>query len=421
MRHPFIAAATRGRVTARDLSVGALALLGACAPRPAPAPPAKPLTLTGPVEQLGTLAREPMLVRHPNGTLFVSGYGPPSPPLWQSRDQGRTWTPVDVGSEAKGATGNSDVDLAVAPDGTLYFASMTYDRQVNEGTGIAMGASPDGGATWTWTALSRTRFDDRPWVEVAPDGTAHVIWNDGQGVRHALSRDRGHTWTEIGRVSTQGGSSHLAIGPDGELAVRVVPYSASGNTTHAGVDLVALSSDGGATWRNVPAPGQREWEPIDDAKAFPRWVEPLAWDAQGTLYALWSNRQGVWLGRSSDHGTTWTTEQLVKGGALAYFPYLVARGRGELAATWFSGSGETMRAHVVSIDAAQGRPRVVAEDTFVPDIWTLKDSRERDTAGEYLALAFLGDGTLGIVAPIQDRQANRLGFAFRTAALGATR
>ena len=46
-----------------------VAVVAACAPRRPPAP-AAPLTLVGPVEQLGVLAREPMLVRHPEGTLF---------------------------------------------------------------------------------------------------------------------------------------------------------------------------------------------------------------------------------------------------------------------------------------------------------------------------------------------------------------
>jgi len=27
--------------------------------------------------------------------------------------------------------------------------------------------------------LSKKRFDDRPWVAVEPDGTVHVVWNDG--------------------------------------------------------------------------------------------------------------------------------------------------------------------------------------------------------------------------------------------------
>ena len=177
--------------------------------------------------------------------------------------------------------------------------------------------------------------------------------------------------------------------------MRVVPFSASGNTFDPGVDLIATSTDAGATWHQAPAPGRREWDPMDAEKGFPRWVEPLAWDAQGALYSLWSNREGVWLARSSDHGTTWSSGELVKGGDLAYFPYLVARGDGSLAATWFSGMGETMRAHVVTIDAAHGRPRVTGEATFVPDTWTRQDPRQRETAGEYLALAFLDEGKLG--------------------------
>jgi hypothetical protein len=37
------------------------------------------LVMARPVENLGLRAREPMVVEHPDGTLFVSGYGEPSP------------------------------------------------------------------------------------------------------------------------------------------------------------------------------------------------------------------------------------------------------------------------------------------------------------------------------------------------------
>jgi hypothetical protein len=199
---------------------------------PVPAPTTTPavaaLTLAAPVTHLERWAREPMAVEHPNGTLFVSGMGESTPTLWQSRNRGTTWTLVDVGTEAQGAIGNSDVDLAVARDGTLYFATMVYDRKANEGMSISIGVSKDAGASWAWTPLSKTRFDDRPWVEVAPDGTAHVIWNDGSGVSHAVSQDGGVTWTERAKIHPQGGSSHLAVGPNGEIAVRVTPMSASG-------------------------------------------------------------------------------------------------------------------------------------------------------------------------------------------------
>jgi hypothetical protein len=106
----------------------------------------------------------------------VAGYGNESTPtLFKSGDGGASWQPVEVGTQADGALGNSDVDLAVAPDGTLYFASMTYDRKVLEGVRIAIGVSADVGRTWRWSLLSETRFDDRPWVEATPDGTARDL------------------------------------------------------------------------------------------------------------------------------------------------------------------------------------------------------------------------------------------------------
>jgi hypothetical protein len=78
-----------------------------------------------------------------------------------------------------GAIGNSDVDLAVSPDGTLYFVSMGFDNKASEGKHIAVGVRRNSGNTWHWTMLSKKRFDDRPWVAVEPDGTVHVVWNDG--------------------------------------------------------------------------------------------------------------------------------------------------------------------------------------------------------------------------------------------------
>jgi hypothetical protein len=190
------------------------------------------------VEHVERLAREPMVVEHPDGTLFVSGYGGGRPNLWKSRDHGSTWTLVDVGSETDGAIGNSDVDLGIARDGTLYFVTMVFDNKAKEGTQITIGVSKDVGATWHWQTLSHNRFDDRPWVAVAADGTAHVIWNDGSGIRYAVSPDGGLTWIQRPRIHKQGGSSHLAVGPNQEVAVRVTPASASGTKLDPGVDMI---------------------------------------------------------------------------------------------------------------------------------------------------------------------------------------
>jgi hypothetical protein len=147
------------------------------------------LVATEGVDHLDRLAWEAMVVELSDGGLFVSGYdndSEKSPGLWRSRDHGATWESVNVGSKAEGAIGDSDVDLAVGPDDTLYFVAMTYDVKKYEGVRIAVGASKDAGTKWSWRILSENRFDDRPWVGVAPDRTAHVIWNDGSGVPYAV-------------------------------------------------------------------------------------------------------------------------------------------------------------------------------------------------------------------------------------------
>ena len=390
------------------------------------------LVVAARVDHLDVVAREPTILEHPNGSLFVAGYGEPLPTLWKSRDRGTTWARVNVGSEADGAMGNSDVDLAVAPDGTLYFVTMGFDRKALEGTQISIGVSRDVGATWSWTLLSKTRFDDRPWVEVAPNGTAHVIWNDGSGICHAVSKDRGVTWSELPRIHPTGGSSHLAVGPRGELAVRVTPFSSSLINSRQGideaVDLIFVSTNAGGTWAKRSAPGQRDWSraAFDAVPAFargnnntpPRYLETLAWDARGALYSIWTNREGLWLGRSFDRGDRWTTWRVAEGGDVRYFPYLVARGRGELAVAWFSGRGETLKAHVARVDVNRGDapPRLIEAPALRPDSWgggrSVDDPPYRDTAGEYLGLTFLSDGRLALVSPIQNRSAQRFGFSF---------
>src|SRR5690349_4074367 len=110
------------------------------------------LVLASRVDHLDKLTREPMLVQQPGGELFVAGYGaiPPEPSnpqqvphLWRSDDHGMHWTPVDVGSAADGAKGNSDVDMTIGPDLTLYFANLGFDRKTERGTHVAVGVSHD--------------------------------------------------------------------------------------------------------------------------------------------------------------------------------------------------------------------------------------------------------------------------------------
>jgi hypothetical protein len=205
------------------------------------------------------------------------------------------------------------------------------------------------------------------------------------------------------------------------VAVRLVPIAASANTLDEGMDSIAVSLDGGDTWRRYTAPGSRDWPSADNRRTTPRWVEPLAWDDMGALYSLWTNPEGVWLARSRDAGATWSSWKLAvdapaRPGDVAYFPYLVARGNGELAATWFSGMGDSWRAHVARIDVGADGPAVSEAPAIRPETWGLTSRREnpatRSSAGEYLAVAFLRDGGIAVVSPIQNERAQRFGFSW---------
>ncbi len=376
------------------------------------------------VDHLDSLCREPMIAVHPDDTLFVTGYGSQvsgtdwtvPPPLWLSKDSGKTWAAVDIGTSQDGAQGNSDVDLTVGPDGTVYLLAMGFNRATRAGTHIAMGVSHDDGSDWTWQRLSTSQFDDRPWIRVAPDGVAHAIWNDGNGVVHQLSRDSGRSWEAQARIHPIGGSSHLAIGPDGQIAVRISAISASANQFNAEADSIAVSTDNGWTWRKHPVPGKVEWDPtFTDPTKVPRWVEPLAWGPDGTLFHLWSEGKTMHLGWSADAGASWQSQAISEASGIAFFPYMVASEDGRLAATWFVQDGASLTAHLALITPGQGSasPQVAQAAPFTPLAWNEDvDNRVPTPAGEYIPVVFLADGDLAVVSPIQDVFNDRWGFTF---------
>lgn len=384
-------------------------------------PPA--LTVADPVRVLGALAREPAIAELPDGTLFVAGYGrsqaPESfvrPRLWRSGDGGATWAPVAQGGALEGALGNSDADLAVAPDGTLYHVVLLYFPW---GHAVSVGASPDAGATWTWSLLAHGPWVDRPWVEVAPDGTAHAVWSSPRGTHHASSADGGATWTEGPLVHPRGGSGVLAVAPGGALAARIFPLRGPTFLVATGflaqvdpeADGVAVSEDAGATWTFRALPGERRWpDRLFQGGDVPRWSDPVAFDAAGTLYAAWSEGERIVLGRSADLGATWDTADLVVAqDRLAFYPFLRGGAAGELAASWFTArdDGADLRAHVARVaDAATGAPRVVAA--------SLEPETGGDTAGEYFQVLLKDDAVLAAL-PLQGDGDDASGFAFLAA------
>ncbi len=375
------------------------------------------------IDHITSLAREPMVCEHPNGTLFVSGYrnGSGSPQLWKSNSAGKTWQKVEVGTTDQGAIGNSDVDLFIDVKGNIYLLSMTFsklpenlenfDYSSMKGERIAVGVSKDEGQSWHWKTISENDYDDRPWITATTDGTLHIIWNDGKGVHHVVSSNEGETWQNRPDISTKGGSSFLASGYHGQLAARVTPLSASGQKMDEGIDLIRLSVDHGKTWKDVAIPGNRTW--TKDFSGVPRWVEPLVLDEKDRMYLLWSEGETLKLGISKDYGTSWEEHNIAQSRDTLYFPYMEMSEQGILC-TWVSGFNENIRHHAAILNIEEGNIQINTLEPQKLDIWSRIPigDYQRSTGGEYFPVIPLKNGNFGMVTTIQNSKANREGFTW---------
>lgn len=375
------------------------------------------------IDHVESLAREPMLRQHPSGTLFVTGYKneSDSPQLWCSEDMGKNWRSVNVGTLKDGAVGNSDVDLHIDTDGNIYLLSMTYtklpekledvDFSKLKGERIDVGISRDEGVTWSWTNISKNEYDDRPWISETTDGCLHIIWNDGNGIHHSLSENNGLTWKRQSKISDKGGSSFMAAGQGGQLAVRVAPLSASAHKEDEAYDFIRLSTDNGHNWKTTKIPGHRVW--TKNLSGIPRWVEPMAWDDENRLFLLWSEGTVLKLAVTTDYGESWDEYNLVEGLDTLYFPYLELSDQ-ELLCTWTSGFKNEIRHHAGIINIDGELPEITTIELEKLDIWSRFQVGEpqRSTGGEYFPIIQLQNGHFGVVTTVQNYPEDRLGFTW---------
>lgn len=216
--------------------------------------------------------------------------------VWQSTDNGATWTQVtpSAGWKARGAPGS-----AVMPDGTLVLiGGHTASGSVND-----VWQSYDQGATWTCVNAS-TGWTPREsqGIAVMPDGNVVVTGGTLPGAYTQLndvwrSTDKGATWTlmtaSAGWMERYGHST--AVMPEGSILLT------GGYSFGPGYwNDVWRSTDKGATWTQVNA--SAGW-----AK---RYGHSTAVMPDGSILLMGGSYNNeiyyhdVW--RSTDDGATWT-------------------------------------------------------------------------------------------------------------------
>jgi hypothetical protein len=238
--------------------------------------------------------------------------------------------------------GGGDMDVAVADDGTVAYASLWLGS-------LTVGRSNDGGRSFVSQPLgSPVVGDDRPWL--TSDGSAlfmsyHDILSGNIEVeRSAPGQQMGLVYTPLTPVLPP---TDAAVGNNqlGDLLAdhrhpgllyQVYTTSAQavlglGGGSSVGQNQVrmATSADGGSSWTQhtvFTGPTSAGYASIFPAAAL---------DRAGNLYVAVSDNTGVLVFSSRDRASTWQGPVRVDPGIGAVvFPWVAAGGDGGVVVTW---------------------------------------------------------------------------------------
>jgi hypothetical protein len=283
----------------------------------------------------------------------------------RSRDGGRTWSaavrlPAGPG-DLKGAHRGSDPQVAAS--GERLVAVWTTPGTSPYGSGpLATALSADGGRTWTRgpNPADDGSTDGHGYADLAVDGSGafHLVWLDGrdggQGLRAAVSRDGGRTWsanTTVDARTCECCWNRAAVADSGEVAVLYRDKDPR--------DLaVATSSDGGRTWRRRGVAGAFDWR----FEGCPHVGGGIAFGGRGLHALAWTGSEadaGLYAVGSPDGGAAWTAPVRL-GSKTAHRGDLASSG-GTLAAAW---DDPAVKGAILAATSADGgrtwtAPRVV--------------------------------------------------------------
>ena len=265
-----------------------------------------------------------------------------------SSDYGLNW-----GGSIYGAGGNNSGDPAalIGLNGRQYVGYIASDG----GQGVAYS---DDGSTWTHVQVATgpggwgSLLDkNHLWIDNSPtspyEGNVYDAWTrfdsgdpNNYQVEFSRSTDDGLTWSSRVNISSGTGSDfdhgvNLQTGPNGEVyAIWAIYVNTSSDINEDGIGF-AKSTDGGATWQPATEIISNIKGIRDDGvsknmrcNSFPVMAVDISnGPNRGNIYVVWANRGvpgtntgtniSVYMIRSTDGGSTWSTPVRVNQGPFA--------------------------------------------------------------------------------------------------------
>ena len=293
---------------------------------------------------------EPAIAFGPSGAMAVDGLAwlPFQVNLWKG-SFGSTpsyFGAMDANLQAQGkgrtTLGDGDADVDITSAGTTLLADLDFvvnPRFSKFQLGVSVTRCPSGatgpaGCTTSFLDQSRadrewiTSFGSNVWVSYHDSGNSAII-------RVKKSTDDGRTWASSGSpVVGQGditGNSTFNNDQGPIVADPTTGYvydifsageqkTKSSSADHNNI-YVSRSTDGGAHYTAVLVYHAPPFTALNNI--FPSLaVDP----ANGNLYATWTDRHGIKVSSSTDHGTTWSRPVTVSTATTTVMRWVAARG-----------------------------------------------------------------------------------------------
>ena len=168
----------------------------------------------------------------------------------------------------------------------LYFVDYLYGWASEYSIGETSIKTTDGGGTWLPTNIEYgywlKMLDRSAWFRLTASSASDSCYTFRPTGKLSKTTDAGTNWTKLGDFPlwARGGPY---IAPDGRFMVVV------GEAGH-----IARSTDGGATWVDVPSP----------------FADDLSWVAFANSAVGWAAGAGGAVFRTGDGGLTWTRQQI---------------------------------------------------------------------------------------------------------------
>jgi hypothetical protein len=218
----------------------------------------------------------------------------------KSTNGGVTWT-------SKRLTWNSGFSLApvIALDSNDHIYVVWWDGSPGNGE-LFMKKSTDGGAKWASQRLTQNSGDSKyPYIAIDSNDYVHLVWEDyssgGFEIYHKKSTDGGATWSTKRLTFNTGNSQDSAIAVDSIGHIHVVWWD---DSTYFNEIYYKKSTDGGTTWST---------QQLTDNGAY-SYYPKIALDSNNHIYVTWhddaSGNNEVYMKKSTNGGATWTTKRL---------------------------------------------------------------------------------------------------------------